>query len=191
MLFFKEAFLISLIILALSPMLGSLTISVSSKAIITVIAPLLMLINIIFHDYTSTSESTYRYPDSFSINAGISAAVLLASRLRSNIQILTLIYTAMSLLVLFPLFRRMIRVCFVFRASPLTPLTNYNSWILAIHKKIYSHKIDIIITGVETVALIAILGRNYPAIAVWHTLGILVISVVAPLWFQYTKKYKR
>ena len=97
------------VLLALSPVLATLTNSFSDDTI-WVLTILLMLIHVVFHDYGYIIGSSEKFEGPVSLNAAIFASVLLGSRLPSNLHVFTLIFLAIELFALFPIMRHHLRV---------------------------------------------------------------------------------
>lgn len=96
------------VLLALSPVLATLTNSFSDDTI-WVLTILLMLIHVVFHDYGYIIGSSEKFEGPVSLNAAIFASVLLGSRLPSNLHVFTLIFLAIELFALFPIMRHHLR----------------------------------------------------------------------------------
>ncbi|KAI8909723.1 phosphatidylinositol N-acetylglucosaminyltransferase subunit C [Gorgonomyces haynaldii] len=97
-----------MILSGLTPILKNLTREISDDTIWAFTLTMLLL-NLLFHDYSSTNDTHTRFPDSLSINAAMSAAVLLGSRLDSNQKVFVLMLTSILLFALFPILRRVQR----------------------------------------------------------------------------------
>nr|KAJ3422295.1 hypothetical protein HK105_000332 [Polyrhizophydium stewartii] len=95
-------------LLGLTPILKNLTENISSDSI-WFMAIVMLLANLLFHDYGSGSSTHTRFPDSLSINAAMFSAVLLASQLESNNDVFGLMLLAVQLFALFPILRRSMR----------------------------------------------------------------------------------
>ncbi|KAH6572509.1 hypothetical protein BASA50_010684 [Batrachochytrium salamandrivorans] len=95
-------------LLGLTPILKNLTKDISSDSI-WFMTIMMLLANLLFHDYGSGSSTHTRFPDSLSINAAMFASVLLASRLSSNVSVFGLMLLAVQLFALFPILRRSLR----------------------------------------------------------------------------------
>jgi phosphatidylinositol glycan class C protein len=92
-------------------MLKTLTKDIASDSIWT-LTTLLFIANLAFHDYGNSTSVKVEFPDSLSINAGILASVLLASRLSANFDVFALMLLSIQLFALFPIFHRRLRVLF-------------------------------------------------------------------------------
>lgn len=97
-------------------MLKNLTTDISSDTIYF-LSILLFLSNLLFHDYGKNPTTHTIFPDSLSINAAVSASVLLASRLESNVEVCILMFASVILFALFPVFRRSARNYFNYSGS--------------------------------------------------------------------------
>ncbi|KAJ3259254.1 hypothetical protein HDU77_001909 [Chytriomyces hyalinus] len=105
----KGGVLLAFILLALTPILRTLTKDTSDDTI-WALSSFLFAANLLFCDYSSNSLTTVRYPDSFSINAAVFASVLLASRLNENGHVFSLMCFSIETFALFPILRRSLRV---------------------------------------------------------------------------------
>jgi phosphatidylinositol glycan class C protein len=127
---FKSSILVFFVLMALAPVLRTLSAATSSDSIWALSAVLFML-NALLSDYTPASsldvgvQAGYvcipqlRYELSaytcslstvLSVNAAISASVVLASRLTDDISVFALILLAVELFALYPMLRRGIQV---------------------------------------------------------------------------------
>ena len=97
------------ILSGLTPILKNLTREISDDTIYA-LTTFMFLANLLFHDYGSNTSTHTRFPDSLSVNAAISASVLLASRLDSNIKVFLQMAMSIVMFALFPIFRRSLRV---------------------------------------------------------------------------------
>lgn len=105
----KSAVLIYFTLLALSPILKSLTRSTSSDSI-WAMSFWLLTINIFFFDYSGAWAGVYKFPvASLSTNAALMASTVLASRLPSTGQVFSLTMFSIEVFGLFPVFRRYAR----------------------------------------------------------------------------------
>ncbi|PLW13121.1 hypothetical protein PCANC_15539 [Puccinia coronata f. sp. avenae] len=99
------------LLLLISPVLKTLTLSTDSDSI-WALSSVLLTINILLADYRDGRESLMvegldvSFPSALSINAAISASVVLASRLPSNADVFALVLFAVEWFGLFPLMRR-------------------------------------------------------------------------------------
>ncbi|MBW0472078.1 hypothetical protein O181_011793 [Austropuccinia psidii MF-1] len=103
--------LLILLLLLLSPLLRTLTQSTDSDSI-WALSAFLLTINILLGDYRDGRESLMEgsldvsFPSALSLNAAISASIVLGSRLSSNGQVFALVVFAVKWFALFPLMRR-------------------------------------------------------------------------------------
>jgi phosphatidylinositol glycan class C protein len=105
----KSAVLIYFTLLALSPILKSLTRSTSSDSIWSM-SFWLLTINIFFFDYSGAWAGVNKFPvASLSTNAALMASTVLASRLPSTGQVFSLTMFSIEVFGLFPVFRRYAR----------------------------------------------------------------------------------
>ncbi|KAI0094905.1 phosphatidylinositol N-acetylglucosaminyltransferase [Irpex rosettiformis] len=104
----KSSVLVFLALLALSPILRTLTAATSSDSIWALSASLFIL-NVLLADYTSLSVNSYnheRLSSVLSMNGAISASVVLASRLIDDISVFALMLFSIQSFALFPMLRR-------------------------------------------------------------------------------------
>ncbi|RPB24074.1 phosphatidylinositol N-acetylglucosaminyltransferase [Terfezia boudieri ATCC MYA-4762] len=102
----KSAILIYCTLLGLSPILRSLTESISSDSI-WAISSWLFIANCLSFDYGS--GVSVKFPASLSTNAAIMASVVLASRLPTTTHVFSLVLFSIEVFGLFPVFRRYLR----------------------------------------------------------------------------------
>jgi phosphatidylinositol glycan class C protein len=99
--------LFSTVLVFMTPILKDLTRDISGDTIIWMTIGM-FLINLLFHDYDGTAKTQ----NSISINAAMCASVLLASRMDTNQEVGTLMFSAVSLFALFPIYRKYARTVF-------------------------------------------------------------------------------
>lgn len=102
----KSAILIYCTLLGLSPILRSLTESISSDSI-WAISGWLFLANCLSFDYGS--DVSVKFPASLPTNAAIMASVVLASRLPTTTHVFSLVLFSIEVFGLFPVFRKYVR----------------------------------------------------------------------------------
>lgn len=110
--------------MALTPILKTLTKATSSDSI-WALSAILFILNVLLADYggpgpdvppTSSAilragtEPAHRLTSVLSMNAAISASVVLASRLRSNLAVFALVLLAVLLFALLPILRKDLKV---------------------------------------------------------------------------------
>ncbi|KAI8893613.1 phosphatidylinositol N-acetylglucosaminyltransferase subunit C [Globomyces pollinis-pini] len=108
---FKNGILFAIVLIFMTPITRNLTKAIATDSI-WALTTLMLLANLLFHDYESDVATHTRFPDSLSINAAMFASTLLASRLDSNYKVSLLMLQAVMLFALFPIFRRSVRVSF-------------------------------------------------------------------------------
>ncbi|KAI8826824.1 phosphatidylinositol N-acetylglucosaminyltransferase subunit C [Fimicolochytrium jonesii] len=159
----RRVLLIALTLLLLTPTLKTLTLAISSDTI-WALSAIMFLFSLVFHDYGSTNSLKVRFPDSLSINAGIFASILLASRLPSNTHVLGLMLFAVLVFALLPVFRR---TC---RAKSTTS--------------------DIIMsTSLITLTTLLFAPISH-SLMVWYLAGMVCVNFGCPWWLIRTQKYK-
>jgi phosphatidylinositol glycan class C protein len=87
----------------MTPILKDLTRDISSDTIVTMTI-FMFAINLLFHDYDGGHE--HGFHDAISVNAAMCASVLLASRLNTHFTVAVLMFLAIVLFALFPMYRR-------------------------------------------------------------------------------------
>ena len=92
----------------MTPILKNLTKDISTDSIWS-LTMMMLAANLLFHNYSSSPFAHTRFPDSISINASMFSSVLLASRLDSNPKVSLLMFSAVALFALLPIFRRAAR----------------------------------------------------------------------------------
>lgn len=92
----------------MTPILKNLTKDISTDSI-WALTLVMLVANLLFHNYGSHATAHTKFPDSISINAAMFAAVLLASRLDSNPKVSLLMLAAVGLFALLPIWRRCVR----------------------------------------------------------------------------------
>ncbi|ETW87230.1 hypothetical protein HETIRDRAFT_406947 [Heterobasidion irregulare TC 32-1] len=103
----KAAILVFLALMALSPILRTLTASTSSDSI-WALSACLFLLNAALADYRSvrlSGQVREELTSILSMNAAVSAAVVLASRLRDDLSVFALTLFSVQLFALFPILR--------------------------------------------------------------------------------------
>jgi phosphatidylinositol glycan class C protein len=104
----KSSALVLCTLLALSPVLKSLTLSTSSDSI-WALACWLVFANILFKDYSDRSGGGSSTRSVLATNLVLSAAIVLASRLESTIQVFSFILFSIQLFGVFPNFTSRLR----------------------------------------------------------------------------------
>ena len=95
---------------AVTPVLKTLT-EASSSDSIWALAAMLFMLHMLLADYKVSPGGPYRLSAILSMNAAISAGVVLASRLETNQGVFALTLLAFELFGLYPLIRTRIMVC--------------------------------------------------------------------------------
>lgn len=109
----KSSVLVFFALLSLSPVLSTLTSATYSDSI-WALAAILFCVHIILGDYHSTIECNQTHLSSvLSINAALSASVVLASRLPSDTAVFALVLLSVEAFALFPSLRRRLQVGYV------------------------------------------------------------------------------
>ncbi|QPG73011.1 hypothetical protein FOA43_000315 [Brettanomyces nanus] len=183
---FKSSMLILLHLLTLSPVLKSLTNSSASDSI-WAISAWLCLLNVLFNDYVIDFPQKQRFPElgavattanaapvlpkigshsNMSKNIALSNAIVLASRLNSNLSAFCFILFSIELCGLFPIFNNFTRRC--------------QFWVF------HWLQVGTIVFGVSY-AMYRIFGTGW--CICWLSLHLLIV-VVGPLYFIALQKYK-
>lgn len=150
------------VLFGLSPILQTLTQSYSADTIWAQTI-LLSALQIAFHQY-QVASSTPAVAGTFSLNAAMFAAVLLASRLPSTTHVFMFIVLAIQLFALFPVFRDFIRV--------------------------RSESAHVGITCALVAATLGLLLLNSTLLAVVYAASVAFIVFVCPYWLLRSQKYK-
>ncbi|VEU23700.1 DEKNAAC104989 [Brettanomyces naardenensis] len=180
---FKSSMLILLNLLTFSPVLKSLTNSSASDSI-WAISAWLCLLNLLFNDYVIDFPQKQRFPEvgisgssqvaeqkttsssNLSKNIALSNAIVLASRLNSNLSAFCFILFSVEVCGLFPIFNNFTRRCQFWQFH----------WI----------QVAGIVFGVDY-AVYKIFGPGW--VACWLSLHLLIV-VAGPLYFIALQKYK-
>merc|ERR1712216_825771 len=101
----KTASLVTGTLIALAPVMRTLTESYSDDTV-TFLVMLLCSLHLVFHEYRIATLFTGS--GMFSLNAGIFASILLASRLPSDVYVFEFLCLSTELLVFFPLLRQFV-----------------------------------------------------------------------------------
>lgn len=126
----KSSIMMFLVLMSLSPVLRTLTAATSSDSI-WALAALLFILNALLADYTANVSDDeinegyvsiyiclkffiwsiyYRLSSVLSMNAAVSASVVLASRLSTNVSVFALVLFSILSFALFPILRRRLQV---------------------------------------------------------------------------------
>ncbi|TDL28455.1 phosphatidylinositol N-acetylglucosaminyltransferase [Rickenella mellea] len=119
---FKSSILVFLALMALSPVLRTLTAATSSDSI-WALAACLFILNVLLADYGSLrpyGHTRDRLTSVLSMNAAISSSVVLASRLRDDLSVFALILFSVQLFALYPLVRTRLQVTDAFTYASIT-----------------------------------------------------------------------
>jgi phosphatidylinositol glycan class C protein len=129
--FMKSSILVFLVLLAVTPVLKTLTEATSSDSI-WALAAILFIVNALLADFSEPvrkmddlGQPDYRLTSVLSMNAAISASVVLASRLKSNLDVFSLVILAVMLFSLFPLVREQLKVRLLPYLAPFALLMCY------------------------------------------------------------------
>ncbi|KAF8477327.1 phosphatidylinositol N-acetylglucosaminyltransferase-domain-containing protein [Kalaharituber pfeilii] len=159
----KSAILIYCTLLGLSPILRSLTESISSDSI-WAISSWLFIANCLTFDYGS--GVTVKFPASLPTNAAIMASVVLASRLPTTTHVFSLVLFSIEVFGLFPVFRRYLR---------------HISW--------YGHvALTIILVGGAAIGLGLMVGWGWA----WGWVGLMGPGIMGGCswWLMWLQRYK-
>jgi len=105
----KSSVLVFLALISVTPVLKTLTEATSSDSI-WALGTVLFLLNTILADYGGPEPGPHRLTSVLSMNAAISASVVLASRLQSNLAVFVLVLFAMQLFAVYPILRKRMQV---------------------------------------------------------------------------------
>lgn len=147
--------------IALSPILVSLTETISTDTIYAM-TTLMLVANFLFYNYNYSEES--HVPGPLSLNAAVFASVCLASRLHTAWHAFTTVTVSFQLFALGPLLRK-----------------NLKLWWPEAH----------LVANLVTVAVCLVcLGTKTVVGAVLYLLATLFIMLVCPLWLHSLQKHK-
>ncbi|KAI8927659.1 phosphatidylinositol N-acetylglucosaminyltransferase subunit C [Entophlyctis helioformis] len=153
-------------LLGLTPILKNLTKDISTDSI-WFMTILMLLANLLFHDYGSSTSTHTRFPDSLSINAGMFASVLLASQLKSNVAVFSLLLVAVQLFALFPILRRSLRAW-------------YHPWVAG----------DASISGMLIAIGIALIWPISHVVVFFYSASMVFVTFFCPYLLVSIQKYK-
>ncbi|EJD03912.1 phosphatidylinositol N-acetylglucosaminyltransferase [Fomitiporia mediterranea MF3/22] len=157
----KSSILVFLALLALSPVLRTLTASTSSDSIWALTACLFIL-NILLADYGPSRSGRLgreRLTSVLSMNAGISASVVLASRLRDDVSVFALTLFSIQMFALFP----MLRTRLLMMPSLLRALLTFCVSGVSIH---LTSEVSHLVTRIQ-VAILGFVTFGAPLALVW------------------------
>ncbi|CAG7851544.1 SubName: Full=Related to pig-c protein {ECO:0000313/EMBL:CCA67462.1} [Serendipita indica DSM 11827] len=156
----RSAILVFLALLALAPVLRTLTEATSSDSIWALSFSLFAL-HTLLADYTAPlpHDSHERLTSVLSMNAAISASVVLASRLDSDLSVFALILFALQVFALFPLLRRQLHYAPTAVRLGLTLLLSTTSVVLMSE---HSHMVGWIVS-----LILIFINFVSPAVMVW------------------------
>jgi len=162
----KSSIMMFLVLMSLSPVLRTLSAATSSDSI-WALAALLFILNALLADYTanvSEDEINEGLPSVLSMNAAVSASVVLASRLSTNVSVFALVLFSILSFALFPILRRRLQS----GSTTVWLLITAGLWILA-------------------VLLVASLSRT----VMWIYFSILFfVTLIAPAVLIWAQRYK-
>lgn len=176
----KSSLLIVFAILAMSPVLKSLTQSISSDSIWS-ISCWLLLGNICFHDYSYYSQNQKKFRSMVSTNLAMSTAIVLASRLSSTMAVFWFVLYSIQIFSVWPTFHVWIRDREIFAAFPRRhasshPAKSRAHWgLLGLH------------LAFSDICLTRMFGVG--ALFIWTVTQVLVLFIF-PGWFLALQKYK-
>lgn len=171
--------------MSVTPVLKTLTEATSSDSIWALSAILFML-NVLLADYGGPQPGPHRLTSILSMNAAISASVVLASRLRTNLAVFALVLLAVMFFALFPILRKLLKVG--------TPSISYNDWNLltnAYHLQVASNPMQLVFTLLLASAAVAAFFYVSVAGAVL-VFGVLsFINLACPGFLVWAQRYKK
>ncbi|KAI9105018.1 phosphatidylinositol N-acetylglucosaminyltransferase subunit C [Phlyctochytrium arcticum] len=160
---FRSSFIILLVLVLLTPILTTLTKEISSDTV-WALTVMMILANLVFHDYTSRDVIKVRFPDSLSINAGIFASVILASRLASYEHVFSLMLFAIVIFAISPVIRRVLR-----KINP---------------------KADLLLLLLLVIMTVAMYIPISLALVNLYFIALIFVNLVCPYWLIHAQKYK-
>jgi len=160
----KSSILVFLALMAVTPILKTLTGATSSDSI-WALSAILFILNMLLADYGDLEPKPHRLTSVLSMNAAISSGVVLASRLQSNLEVFALVLSSVLLFALFPL----------------------------LHKKIQQRATVLIRTGATTlfaIASILSLGQASKTAAVIAAAVLVFVTFLCPAVLVWAQRYK-
>ncbi|KAI5124650.1 hypothetical protein M0805_004259 [Coniferiporia weirii] len=157
----KSSILVFLALLALSPVLRTLSASTSSDSIWALTA-CLFIVNILLADYGPSRSgrlSRERLTSVLSMNAAMSASVVLASRLRDDISVFALMLFSIQMFALLPILRTRLLLM-----SP--PLRAFLTLCFAGVSVYLSSRVSQLVTTIQC-AMLAFITLGAPGVLVW------------------------
>jgi len=154
---------LALLTLAMTPVLGTLTKSVSTDTIFA-LSVLLLVVHLAFSDYGYLLGKSDKFAAPLALNAAVSASVLLASRLSSKLDVFA--FVAFSMMVF-----------------ALLPIARHNLLL-------YSGRLYLLCTlaGLVGVGLLAL--SVSPFLFIVYSCGILFISLICPFLLIWAQAHK-
>ncbi|PWY98138.1 phosphatidylinositol N-acetylglucosaminyltransferase [Testicularia cyperi] len=181
--------ILCLVILAISPVLRTLTESTTSDSI-WALSAFLFLLNLALADYSSTpirapepaspSTSSTTLSQTLSLNAAICASVVLASRLQTNIEVFALLILAIVLFGLFPIFRRHLSTTIAARTTATTTQSKFHP----------SDLVNSLILCILYIAAVSVMWPISIATVALTTASTLFLSAVSPAWIKWAQTWK-
>jgi len=163
---FRSSILVFLALLSLSPVLKTLTAATSSDSIWAMSACLFIL-NALLADYSAARPGSYsreRLTSVISMNAAVSASVVLASRLPDDISVFALVLFSVIVFALYPVLRHRIQAAPAVLQPFLTALLSLSALLL-------------------TASVSAVLATLFVAVLVF-------VMFVAPAVLVWAQRYK-
>ncbi|KNE55273.1 hypothetical protein AMAG_01185 [Allomyces macrogynus ATCC 38327] len=159
----KSVIILVAVVLALSPILKTLTMDISSDSI-WALATLLFVGHLLLSDYRATRSAALTFPGSIGTNLAIFASVLLASRLASTMHVFSLMLLAALAFIVAPWLRRRLSVD-KSRATPIMAATTITTAVLVYWP----------------ISLATIVGFLVVAV---------MLSFCTPAWLQHLHRFK-
>ncbi|KAG8759552.1 hypothetical protein FRC14_005675 [Serendipita sp. 396] len=156
----RSSILVFMALLALSPVLRTLTQATSSDSI-WALSFFLFALHTLLADYTDPIpyESRERLTSVLSMNAAISSSVVLASRLDSDIAVFSLTLLAVQAFALFPLLRRQLH------HTPMVMRMTITSFLSSVSISLMGHHSTV--AGLLTCFILVFVTFFAPAVLVW------------------------
>jgi phosphatidylinositol glycan class C protein len=157
----KSSILVFLALLSLSPVLKTLTAASSSDSI-WAFSACLFILNALLADYSAVKLGAYsreRLTSVISMNAAVSASVVLASRLPDDISVFSVMLFSVVLFALFPVLRHRLQAAPGFLQPLLTVLISLTALLLTV-------SLSVIVTALFATVL-SFVTFVAPAVFVW------------------------
>ncbi|EIW86697.1 GPI2-domain-containing protein [Coniophora puteana RWD-64-598 SS2] len=180
---FTSSFRVFLVLLSLTPVLRGLAAAASSDSA-RILAVLLFALNTLLADYTTfnPSETSDGLASLLSLNAAIGSSTLLASRLRDDLAVFSLVFFSVQLFSLFPRLRRQLQACFIISLTIIDFLLNF--------QQVLSNTIRLSLTAALAISSIASMVSLSMKAACVYAMILFAVTFLSPGLLVWAQKYK-